>query len=91
MISTTKVGASSPARPFSSGSSTASRSATPGESAGRRPWRSTPWRRRQRHLQEAALVVAHGIARLDEQAAVFRRQRAIARFLDVGDEHGLRR
>ena len=46
---------------------------------------------RQRHLEEAALVVADRVARLDEQPAVLRRERAIARLLDVGDEHRLRR
>ena len=91
-ISTTKVGASSPARPFSSGSSTAPRSATPGR-IGRPPTFAlhTVDAGGMRDLEEAALVVAHGVARLDEQAAVFRRERAIARLFDVGDEHRLRR
>ena len=43
-------------------------SATPGR-IGRPPTlRSTRWTRRQRHLEEAALVVADGVARLDQEA-----------------------
>ena len=91
--STTKVGASSPARPFSSGSSTASRFGHAGTNRTAadlaRSTRSTP--AGSVDLQKAALVVADGVARLDEQPAVFRGERAIARLFDVGDEHRLRR
>src|SRR5208282_6841505 len=46
---------------------------------------------RQSDFQKVALVVAHGVTRFDERLSVFREQYAVARFLDIGHEHGLLR
>src|SRR5262245_54536615 len=86
----TKRGASALARPFSSGSSTASASAVPGRigrpptlalqsiaPGGRVAFRKLRWLLRTAYC-------AH------QHAAVVCGEHTVTRFLDVGDEHGLR-